>query len=249
MKIPLVVISGAGQRIGLDLARRFAREGRRVLALARSTSPALEALAQHSNGLMQIAYRDLAQAPLDEQFWQGMGPGLEGFVHCASIFEHDLASNAQAETLGRHQAINCDAFIHACRSFTQASQSAPPPQIAPGFVALIDSKVKNLNPDHFSYTLSKLHLAASIEFLAMACAPFLRVNAVSPGLTLPSGGQTQADFEAARASMPFGRGAELDDVYQAVAFLMRQQACCGQIIDADAGQRLRSSRDIVFATA
>jgi NAD(P)-dependent dehydrogenase (short-subunit alcohol dehydrogenase family) len=241
---PLVVVSGAGQRIGLDLTERFAREGRRVLALIRSPSTALCSLASAFPHLIAIQERDLAQNPLDASFWNEAGPGLEGFVHCASMFEHDRVNDAQPETLSQHEAIHADAFIHACRSFVQSQPQAMPK--APGFVAVVDVKVKNLNPDHFSYTLSKLHLASSIEFLAMACAPFLRVNAVSPGLILPSGEQSLEDFEAARAAMPFGHGADLVDIHQAVAFLMRQPSATGQILDIDAGQRLASGRDIIF---
>ena len=55
--------------------------------------------------------------------------------------------------------------------------------------------------------------------LALSSAPVLRVNAVFPGLMLPSDDQTQADFEhASRASTPLARIAA-DDVASAILML------------------------------
>src|SRR3546814_19176424 len=59
---------------------------------------------------------------------------------------------------------------------------------------ILDQKLANLNPDFFSYTLTKAALEAATTMLAQSLAPRVRVNAVSPGLTLPSLDQTAAEF-------------------------------------------------------
>src|SRR3546814_14018083 len=61
-------------------------------------------------------------------------------------------------------------------------------------VNILDQKLANLNPDFFSYTLTKAALEAATTMLAQSLAPRVRVNAVSPGLTLPSLDQTAAEF-------------------------------------------------------
>ena len=72
---------------------------------------------------------------------------------------------------------------------------------------VVDQKIKeNFHRDHFSYTVAKAALGNLTQMLALSSAPVLRVNAVFPGLMLPSDDQTQADFEhASRASTPLAR--------------------------------------------
>ncbi|MGQ7331822.1 SDR family oxidoreductase, partial [Streptococcus suis] len=63
-------------------------------------------------------------------------------------------------------------------------------------VNLLDQKLANPNPDFFSYSMSKYALAGATTMLAQALSPRVRVNAVAPGLTLKSGDQSDAEFEA-----------------------------------------------------
>jgi NAD(P)-dependent dehydrogenase (short-subunit alcohol dehydrogenase family) len=88
------------------------------------------------------------------------------------------------------------------------------------------------------------HLTA---MLAKSAAPVLRVNAVYPGLMLPSGDQTEADFHYAEArSTPLGKVATPDDLAQAI-MLLTGAAYNGVDWVVDAGQNLiKVERDVVF---
>lgn len=55
-----VAITGAGRGIGLELAAQHLAAGDRVLAMARTASPALEAMAASSGGLLTIHAVDVA---------------------------------------------------------------------------------------------------------------------------------------------------------------------------------------------
>ncbi len=55
-----VAITGAGRGIGLELAAQHLAAGDRVLALARTASPALEAMAAASGGLLTVHAVDVA---------------------------------------------------------------------------------------------------------------------------------------------------------------------------------------------
>ena len=60
----------------------------------------------------------------------------------------------------------------------------------------------NLNPDYFSYTVSKLALERAVALQAQALAPAVRVCGVAPGLMFLSGPQTQDNFDkAARVNL------------------------------------------------
>jgi len=124
------------------------------------------------------------------------------------------------------------------------------PEGADGVVInLLDQKLFNPNPDFLSYTLSKAALKEATVLLARALAPRVRVIGVAPGITLPSGEQSDAGFAAAHAKTPLGRSSTPEDVAQAVAYATRARAVTGTTLLVDGGQHLvPSDRDVMFLT-
>lgn len=114
-------------------------------------------------------------------------------------------------------------------------------------VNILDQKLANTNPDFLSYSLSKYGLAGLTNMLAMALGPKIRVCGVSPGLSLPSGDQTDSQFAAVHRRTPLDRGSTPRDVADAVRYLVGAQAVTGETILVDGGQHLvRSERDVMF---
>jgi NAD(P)-dependent dehydrogenase (short-subunit alcohol dehydrogenase family) len=114
-------------------------------------------------------------------------------------------------------------------------------------INLLDQKLYNLNPDFLSYTLSKAALQAATTMLAQALAPRVRVVGVAPGITLPSGEQTQNGFEEAHKITPLGRSSTPDDIAAAVCYLAEAGAVTGAILLVDGAQHLLPlPRDVMF---
>jgi NAD(P)-dependent dehydrogenase (short-subunit alcohol dehydrogenase family) len=85
--------------------------------------------------------------------------------------------------------------------------------------------------------------------LARALAPKVRVNAVAPGLTLPSGDQTPEEFDAVSRENLLRRPVEADEIGRAVEFLLTSASVTGQTIFVDSGQRfLPRDGDVMFET-
>ena len=61
-------------------------------------------------------------------------------------------------------------------------------------INMLDAKLFGINPDYFSYTLSKSACHTLTQIAARLCAR-LRVNGIAPGIVLPSGGQTEEEFQ------------------------------------------------------
>ena len=61
-------------------------------------------------------------------------------------------------------------------------------------INIIDAKIEGLNPDYYSYTLSKLAMSGLTKMSALSYAPDLRVNAIAPGIILPAENQNEKDF-------------------------------------------------------
>jgi NAD(P)-dependent dehydrogenase (short-subunit alcohol dehydrogenase family) len=114
-------------------------------------------------------------------------------------------------------------------------------------VNLLDQKLFNPNPDFLSYTLSKSALHFATTVLAQALAPTLRVVGIAPGITLPSGGQSQEEFEAAHRLTPLGRSSTPEDIALAVLFALQNRAITGSTLLVDGGQHLVATpRDVMF---
>ena len=112
---------------------------------------------------------------------------------------------------------------------------------------MIDSKVFSLNPDFFTYTISKYALRGATEMMAMRFAPRIRVCGIAPSVTLISGKQTQENFERSWTMTPLGRGPTPEEVGDAVVFMWQTKSYNGQIMTLDGGQSLlKLPRDVAF---
>jgi len=105
-------------------------------------------------------------------------------------------------------------------------------------VNLLDQKLWNLNPDFFSYTLSKSALKTATTLLAQALAPRLRVVGVAPGLTLTSHMLSDDAFQALHKLSPLGRSSTPEDVAATVAFALSNGSLTGTTLLVDGGQHL-----------
>jgi NAD(P)-dependent dehydrogenase (short-subunit alcohol dehydrogenase family) len=80
-------------------------------------------------------------------------------------------------------------------------------------------------------------------------APKLRVVGLAPGITLPSGEQTKAEFRKAHARTPLGHSSTPEDIASAVCFIANAPAITGSTLIVDGGQHLVPvERDVMFLT-
>lgn len=115
-------------------------------------------------------------------------------------------------------------------------------------IHLLDQKLANPNPDFFSYTLAKSALLEAMRLQAMALAPVMRVVGIAPGLTLPSGDQTEEEFQKTRTLSPLGETSRPAEIADAVAWLAQARAVTGTMLLVDGGQHLMAqARDVMMA--
>ncbi|GAA4212706.1 SDR family oxidoreductase [Sphingomonas endophytica] len=201
-----------------------------------------EALATELDGTaVQGDLADLADVPALFARACAGGP-IDGLVNSASLFEYDAPAAPDAELAARLHAVNVIApSLLAAALAGQGREGA--------VVNLLDQKLANPNPDFYSYTLTKAALAQATVLMAQAHAPRVRVNAVSPGLTLPSGDQTDAEFDAVARANLLQRPVGAEAVADAVVWLLAARSVTGQNVFVDCGQRfVKSARDVMFGT-
>jgi len=258
-----VLVTGAAKRLGREIALEFARQGWDVAVhYGQSASDAQATVAEiRGLGRKAVAFKaDLAsEAEIHSLFAAVVAEfqDLECLVNSASIFEYDRANSdtpVSSKSLQDHMQVNLTAPILLSQLMFeyQKNGSENPGEDSssiPSVIQLLDQKLINLNPDYFSYTLSKAALLTSVEMLAVDFAPHLRVIGLAPGITLTSGDQTESGFTKAHQMTPLGKSSTPSDIAKAAVFLASSNAITGTTLYVDGGQHLLpSSRDVMFKT-
>ena len=89
-----------------------------------------------------------------------------------------------------------------------------------------------------SYTVSKAALEALTRILARAFAPSIRVNAIAPGLVLPSNIVADEEWQRLVNRIPLKRPARAEEMASALEFLLKNEYITGQTIVVDGGYSL-----------
>jgi NAD(P)-dependent dehydrogenase (short-subunit alcohol dehydrogenase family) len=236
------LITGAARRIARALALHFAAEGwdigvhyRDSEAEARELAAEIAALGRRAS-LYRADLRDVAAIEALAAGFRHDFPAGDLLINSASVFERDRIDSLTPALWERHMAVNALAPALLCRAFV-AGREGPL-----AVINFLDQKVANLTPDFFSYTASKVTLEAITRMLAMELAPRVRVNAIAPGLVLPSGRQSEESFQRAYNATPLQVGPTLNEICRAASLLAESPAITGQIITVDGGRHLVPGR-------
>lgn len=233
-------MTGAGRRLGRAIALDLARAGWRIgVHYHASEADAFDLVAEIERGggqavaLAADLARTEALAPLVEACAARLGPPTL-LVNNAARFEQDRIATLDAASWATHLDVNLRAPIFLAQAFARDL----PPDRSGHIINLLDQKVFRLNPDFFSYTVSKSGLLAATTMLAQALGPRIRVNAIAPGPVLPSTAQSEEEFDAECSATLLGRCVEVDEILGAVRFLLATPSITGETIVLDSGQRL-----------
>jgi NAD(P)-dependent dehydrogenase (short-subunit alcohol dehydrogenase family) len=245
-----VLVTGGGQRLGAAVCAAFARAGWRVGCQYRASRDEAQALCERlrGEGYDAIAVEadigsEAGRRALVAQVSAG-GP-LACIVNNASAFEPDSALDFDADAALRQLGVNLIAPLSFARLLAQAAVAGD--GIDRSAIHVLDQKVYNLNPDYFSYTVSKLALERAVALQAQALAPAVRVCGVAPGILFRSGPQTEANFARASVANPMRRAIDVNDVARSCVFLAGTPSVTGTTLCVDNGQHLVPlERDIMF---
>jgi NAD(P)-dependent dehydrogenase (short-subunit alcohol dehydrogenase family) len=255
---PVVLVTGAAQRIGRLIALELAQAGWAVAVHYRHSDAAAAQLVAQIRAAGDQALSFAADLS-DEAQCQALVPAvcaglgrIDAVVNNASLFEYDNAASFSFAAMERHWRANTAAPIMLAQALhariTSGAQAAS--TVSPAVVNLLDQKLWNPNPDHLSYTLSKAALQAATVMLAQALAPQVRVCGVAPGLTLGSEMINAAQLEQLSASSLLGRRVDAADVARSVRFVLDNRSMTGHTLLVDAGAHLTPApRDFAFQSA
>ena len=231
-----VVVLGGSSGVGLDVVRRAATDGARVIAVARDgkkLGAALEGMA----GLVSGVALDATDRPALDAFFAEVGPvdhlvlTLSGGEGAGPFDKLDLAALRRGfEAKFWPQLEAAQAGLAALRSGGSIT-----------FVTAVSARIAR--PGTSGLGAINGALEAMIGTLARELAP-TRVNAVSPGVIdtawwsrLPAEAKAEVFDEQAR-TLPVGRVGRPEDVGHAVLFMVENGFVTGTVIECDGGLHL-----------
>lgn len=243
--LPLALVTGGAHRLGKAFALALARNGYAVLLQFHNSASEAEATADEIRSLGVPAFVSQAdltqQAQLDSliSHLDSIGDDtqnrllpLKVLVNSAALMPH-----TDARTL---TALEWDAtFALNLRAPFLLSQAAARRMTGGGLIVNVTDVGAQKAWSRFpAYTVSKAALESLTRVLARSLAPSIRVNAIAPGLVLPSAGLTSEEWYRLTAKAPLKRPATPEELGAALEFLLKNEYITGQTITVDGGYSL-----------
>ena len=247
-----VLVTGGARRLGREFCLAFARAGWNVACHyqhsegeALHTCEAVRALGREAHAVPGDLGQPDSIAALFANVVAALGATPDAIVNNASVFEPDSGDDFSPALLQQQMQVNLAAPLQL-GSLLAGAQPARPSTV-PLVLHVLDQKVFNLNPDYFSYTLSKLALERAVALQAQALAPRVRVCGLAPGLIYMSGPQTDENFQRASRVNLLQSATDPADVARTAVFLAENPSITGITITVDKGQHLVPlARDAMF---
>lgn len=231
----VAIITGAGRGVGKATARRFAREGARVVLFSRTPGPLDEtaaAIAREGGQVLSMAGDVSREEDVRALFRQAMDAygRVDILVNCAGIVIVRPFVDMDAEMWDRVIAVNLRGTFLCCQGafrIMAAQQSG----VIINLSSLSGVKGVEKFPGLSAYNVSKSGVASLTEILAVEGKPnHIRVCAVSPGAV---------DTELLRQAAPHLKaGMTPDDLAEILLFLAD-----------DSGRMLSGSNIEIFSNA
>ncbi|MCY4355921.1 MAG: pteridine reductase [Gammaproteobacteria bacterium] len=247
-ELPVVLITGSAKRIGASIAKKFHRQGFRVVLHCHHSADDADALAQQLNAqepgsaaLVKAALNDMeAVEQLADLSLKCFGR-VDVLINNASSFYptalDEVSQQHWDELIGSNLR---GAFFLSSTLANELTQRRG------NIVNIIDVHADRPLARHPVYNIAKAGLKAMTRSLALELAPHVRVNGVSPGAILwPTALADDTDpvilqkREAVLKQVPLGRTGSVEEIAATVYFLVREASyLTGAVIKVDGGRSL-----------
>lgn len=238
----VVLVTGAGVRLGRALAEAVAHAGAAVAVHFHASAEGADAAvaAIRADGNPAAAFKaDLSVSgdisALVAQVEERLGP-IAALINSAAVFNRAPLVETSEALLDRAWAINARGPYLLTREVVRRMVGRGGGDIL-NVLDIGGARVPWRN--YSAYAMSKAAMAALTECLALELAPNIRVNAVAPGSVLPPDGTSEGNLEQLRQRIPAGRFGAPRDVCEAALFLLTgPRFITGQILAVDGGRSI-----------
>jgi len=234
----VALVTGAARRLGRHLALALSRLGYGVIVNWRNSEGEAASLVREivSHGRYARAVRADVADRVDVAALFASVAATEGrldvLLNNVGNYEPEHARHVTPEDWDECIAANLSGAFYCCYHARAMLEESGGQVISVGYAGI---EMLGANPWAMPYQVSKAGLLVMTRSLAEALAPRVRVNMVSPG-QLENSVDLPADIPG---TIPLGRAGTLEDVAQAMRFLLEASYVTGVNIDVAGGWRLR----------
>ena len=245
-----ILVTASAKRLGKLIAAHLVREGWGVAVHYNKSKQLAEETVDEllkMGGKVTLHQADLTITSdleklikdLEEQdlIWSGL-------INNAGYFNYDNGKSFKVEELHRHMSVNFVAPTLLTKALAKYTMKLTKKEnSSQGFVInIIDAKIFGLNPDYYTYTLSKQAMYGLTKMSALTYASSLRVNGIAPGITLLAPGQDQKAFEKSHKKNLLKSSSTVQEILNAIELIINTKSMTGHVTVLDGGAHLAPPR-------
>ena len=170
-----------------------------------------------------------------------------GLINNAGYFDYDNGINFNASSLYNHMSVNFTAPTILTQALAKYILNFQKKQKnTQGFVInIIDAKIFGLNPDYYTYTLSKQAMYGLTKMSALTYSSCLRVNGIAPGITLLAPGQDEKAFKKSHKKNLLKSSSTVEEILNTIKLIINTKSMTGHVTLLDGGAHLAPPRSDV----
>ncbi len=235
---PLALVTGSAHRLGRIFALTLARQGYAILLHYYHSEEKATATADEIRALGVPVH--LAQADLMNSIkLNSLFSILDTLPQKLCVLINSAAIMVRADVRNISVANWDETFKLNLRApFLLAQQAAKRMTEGGLIINVTDIGATKAWTGFPAYAVSKAGLESLTRILGKAYGPKIRVNAIAPGLVLPSDTITPETWEKLVSSLPLKRPASEADITTTLEFLIKNKSVTGQTIVVDSGYSL-----------
>ncbi|MGO2010452.1 dihydromonapterin reductase [Pseudoalteromonas sp.] len=234
-----ILITGAGQRIGLALAEHFIASGQSIIVTYRTRHAAIDKL--EAQGAICL-YADFNTDTAINEFITLLKQhcqSLKAVIHNASSWDCEANNPDSAALFDNMMRIHAKApyLINLAVSelllaYQQHNQPAD-------IIHLTDYVIEKGSPKHLAYAASKAALENLTKSFAAKYAPYIKVNAIAPSLIIFNEGDDEQYRQKTLKKSLMAIEPGCKEIINSVELLLNSQYITGRSLPVDGGRHLK----------